>query len=176
MSTGTPCAECATTGFAGFCEHRTAPAPEATDRPVAFCPSCFADEEGGSWNCAAQPSYCANCGSGSVVSLPKWAVNEIRRSAAWVGARYYPDDETRARQRELAALRKAIGRWPGRSATVDEFNPGRWRLRQEGGDGSGFVWHETTAAREGDETPEAAIARTADCLPWVENPGTGVSS
>lgn len=137
-------------------------------RPVSFCPSCFADEDGGSWDHQAGPHYCLNCGSGSTVTLPKWAVDEIRRNAAWVGARYYPDDETRARRRELHALRKAIGRWPGRTASPIEDAPGMWRLRQEGSPGAGFTSIETMAPREGDETPVEAIKRTADLLPWVE--------
>lgn len=147
------------------------PAAEATDRPVAFCPSCFADEDGGSWNHQALESGCLNCGSSSTVVLPKWAVNAIRRSAAWVGSRYYPDDETKATYRELHALRKAIGRWPGRTVSAIEDDLGGWQVRQEGSKAAGFVRTETRIPREGDETPEQAMARRADCLPWVESPG-----
>jgi hypothetical protein len=170
MTAEPPCMECATAGMAGFCPHRPAPATQADiDRQVTFCPSCFADEDGGSWDHQAMAGYCLNCGSASTITLAKWAVNEIRRNAAWVGSRYYPDDETKARHRELLALRKAIGRWPGRTVTAMEDDPGGWRLRQAGeSKDDGFVWIETTVAREGDETPEQAIARTADRLPWVE--------
>lgn len=170
MSEGVPCGPCATSGVAGFCEHRSPAPPPVTDRPVFFCPSCFADEEGGSWNCEATASMCLNCGNMSTVLLPKWAVTEIRRSAAWVGARYYPDDETKARQRELRRLRREIGRWPGRTVEEVEDDPTVWRLRQEGSKDAGFAWSETLIKRVPGEPAEVAIARTADCLPWVPEP------
>lgn len=144
----------------------------ATEKQIGFCASCFASEEDGSWGhtVTAVGGYCLNCGAGGVVALPTWAIKEIRRNAAWVGARYYPDDATKDERAELLALRKAIGNWPGRTAThfqIEEAGPVRWCLRQDCMDKRRGVYVQCWTNALPGETAEQAIARTADMLPWA---------
>lgn len=70
-----------------------------------FCPGCFASSEGGSWDHGCDAAYCYNCGSGSTVQLPRWAIQSIRQQASWVGKRYYPHEEDQQAREELRALR-----------------------------------------------------------------------
>lgn len=84
---------------------------------VFFCCKCFADERGGSWNESVGEGHCFNCGAGGVtVRIPIWAVDMIRKSASWVGSRYYPNDEDKARYEERKALLALVKKFPGRSA------------------------------------------------------------
>lgn len=88
-----------------------------TDK-LHFCTSCFATSEDGSGGGTAHADYCTNCGSGgSSILIPAWAVTEIRRTASWVGKRYYPDREDFEISAELKKLRLAQQEYPGRSAT-----------------------------------------------------------
>lgn len=66
---------------------------EDRNKVEKFCPCCFASETSGSWDHVVIGGYCTNCGNGSTVDLPVWAIEEIRRNASWVGKRYYPCDE-----------------------------------------------------------------------------------
>lgn len=66
---------------------------ESNSTIKSFCPCCFASSTEGSWNHAVVAGYCTNCGNGSTVELPEWAIAEIRRNASWVGKRYYPNEE-----------------------------------------------------------------------------------
>lgn len=77
----------------------------SNDDELEFCPGCFATNEGGSWGCTAEGGYCFNCGSTGTVKMPRWAVDSIRRSASWVGKRYYPSEEDLSDHRELRYLR-----------------------------------------------------------------------
>lgn len=72
---------------------------------LEFCPGCFASEENGSWGCTTVNGHCMNCGSAGTIQIPRWAVDSIRRSASWVGKRYYPSAEDLDDQRELRYLR-----------------------------------------------------------------------
>lgn len=80
------------------------PSPPHLDE-LQFCPSCFASNENGSWNHVVVDNLCSNCGSIGTVKLPRWAVESIRRSASWVGKRYYPSEEDLLNSRELRYLR-----------------------------------------------------------------------
>ena len=97
---------------------------------------CFASETGGSWNHVVIPmpagGYCTNCGNGSTVPLPEWAIKSIREQASWVGKRYYPADEDREAQAERSALLALVTAFPGRAAEPDKLTPGRWMVFQAG--------------------------------------------
>ncbi len=143
-------------------------------RQLSFCPCCFATEENGSWdhtvaNLSDGSGYCMNCGNGSCVVLPAWAVDSIREQASWVGKRYYPNDEDRETTVELLALRDAIGRYPGRVAELkpasEDFGlPERWHVTQAMP--SGRTTTVMVAPIEG-ETADDVIKRTASRLPVV---------
>ena len=98
-----------------------------------FCPACFADEYAGSWGHTVRGGHCTNCGNGSTISIPTWAINEIRRTASWVGKRYYPDAEDHEISKEREALLALVKQFPGRTASEDPNNPGRWHVVQEAG-------------------------------------------
>lgn len=105
---------------------------------VSFCPMCFASDDGGSWGVGTIGDHCLNCGAGGAIHVPRWAVDEIRRSASWVGRRYYPQDEDREIDDERRALLATVTRFPGRHAEparryVDgewEHDPERWQVCQ----------------------------------------------
>jgi hypothetical protein len=108
-------------GVAKFVSPADTKAPAVRDdraATVLFCSLCFAnDEDGGSWGGGVCAAHCFNCGAGgSVVTLPKHAADAIRKSASWVGKRYYPSDEDREIQAELRVLRGLITDFPGRTA------------------------------------------------------------
>ncbi len=92
---------------------------------IDFCPACFASEHGGSWNHAIVNGYCSNCGNGSCVSMPIWAIEEIRRQASWVGKRYYPTPEDQEAEEELQTLRGMQTEFPGRSVERDVDEDGQ---------------------------------------------------
>lgn len=108
----------------------------AEERSRQFCPSCFADEQSGSWDHVVVAGYCTNCGNASTVLLPEWAIKEIRRCASWVGKRYYPNDEDHERFIERDALLALVKEFPGRTAEREEKNPGYWRVTQRTEKGS----------------------------------------
>lgn len=90
------------------------------DELTAFCPQCFATSEDGSWGQTSEyidykNNYCSNCGlNGAIIQISKWAASEIRKSASWVGKRYYPDQEDKDIKRELFLLRSMTKDFPGR--------------------------------------------------------------
>lgn len=93
------------------------------ERMLKFCPSCFASDESGSWNHVVEGTHCYNCGnSGGIIPVPAWAVDEIRRTASWVGKRYYPDKEDIERADELTRLRALIKEFPGRTARPASYD------------------------------------------------------
>lgn len=101
---------------------------------LGFCPSCFADEESGSWEHVVIGNHCTNCGaSNSIIQIPKWAVESIRRNASWVGRRYYPGEEDQEIQEERESLLNLVKTFPGRSAV--EVTPGRWEVKQKKANG-----------------------------------------
>jgi hypothetical protein len=138
-------------------------------RQLSFCPCCFATEETGSWDHVVTSGYCMNCGNGSCVTLPPWAVDSIREQASWVGKRYYPHREDHERNRELRSLRKAIGRWPGRTVEslerIDE--PDRAWVHQELWSDSEHATTSTICDRLPGESDDELIKRTAASLPVV---------
>ena len=101
---------------------------------VRFCPCCFADEDSGSWQHVVVSGHCTNCGNGSTVELPRWAVDSIREQASWVGKRYYPHVEDREAAAERAALLALVTSFPGRTAKESD-DPGRWNVTQQRADG-----------------------------------------
>jgi len=103
-----------------------------TDRHklASFCTRCFASDSDGSWGETVQGDHCFNCGAGGALSLPRWAVEEIRRNASWVGRHYYPNDEDRARQEEILRLRKQVTHFPGRSAAPPRLPDRSWVVLQ----------------------------------------------
>lgn len=61
---------------------------------ILFCPRCFASSDNASWGEPIMEGHCFNCGAGGcTVKLPRWAIEMIRKSASWVGKRYYPHEE-----------------------------------------------------------------------------------
>jgi hypothetical protein len=106
---------------------------------VSFCTRCFADDHGGSWGAGVMDGgHCLNCGAGGAISLPRWAVEEIRRSASWVGRRYYPQSEDIEIHEERCALLALVPSFPGRTARPAKRieqgervpDEGRWEVEQ----------------------------------------------
>lgn len=103
---------------------------------IAFCPMCFASDDGGSWGVGTIGDHCFNCGANGSIAVPRWATNAIRQSASWVGRRYYPGDEDREIDAERRALLATVKVFPGREVAparqfVDgewEPDPGRWEI------------------------------------------------
>lgn len=144
-----------------------------SDRIVAFCVQCFADEDSGSWSHAVIPEadFCANCcASGTLVRIPARAVGSIRQQASWVGKRYYPNDEDRQRYEERADLLETISVFPGRSARLEED---RWVVTQLLPDGR----HVSTFVRKQDaaDAMEAMRASKLRFVPAHKLPGTGAA-
>jgi hypothetical protein len=106
-----------------------------------FCPQCFADEGSGSWDHHVirhdAGGHCTNCGNGSCIQIPKWAIDSIRQQASWVGKRHYPHDEDRERYVERQALLSLVVTFPGRTAErlADDTDPPSWNVSQVMPDG-----------------------------------------
>jgi hypothetical protein len=120
------------------------------DYMLAFCVLCFADEESGSWDhivvkVGAGTTHCTNCGAGgSTVTIPKWAVDNIRQNSSWVGKRYYPNEEDKDAQVERQALLKLVPSFPGRSAVFKPEYSNWWVTQVENGRSvSTFAYAET---------------------------------
>lgn len=74
-----------------------------------FCTRCFACSDGGSWGGGVHQEFCENCcSSGANPSLTRGEIDDIRQSAAWVGKRYYKDDESIKEYEELRLLRSKM--------------------------------------------------------------------
>lgn len=137
----------------------TTPVAEKNDahlQVVDFCPGCFADSRGGSWGPGVEGQWCANCGSHGTVRMPLWAIDSIRRSASWVGKRYYPSQEDRELSAELRYLRSLVPPPPGRTvrrADYDGCNENDWVVKQEYPDGSSTT---TTVRADCDEQARLA--------------------
>lgn len=120
-----------------------------------FCPACFADEGSGSWMHAVirtdRGGHCANCGNGSCIDIPKWAIELIRQKASWVGKRYYSHDEDRVAHLERRTLLALVKEFPGRTATrvVDDPDPLSWNVYQKMPDGRSV---QTTVRAPDEET------------------------
>lgn len=152
-------------------EARPCPTCRAKKRaePMIFCVMCFADSEGGSWGDSVvsddrRNTHCFNCGSGgSGITMPRWAVEEIRRNASWVGKRYYANDEDRELQHELQLLRALVTDFPGRKAepSTAPGNEGCWVITQQLGPGKSVSI--MTKAASAEEALEWARLR----LPYV---------
>lgn len=105
--------------------------------PTLFCTRCFATEVDGSWDHVVygeeSNNYCTNCGGGNTsVKLPRWAVEDIRQNASWVGKRYYPHQEDGEKNEELHRLRALVTEFPGRTAEELEEDPLRPPIREDG--------------------------------------------
>lgn len=124
-----------------------------------FCPPCFATEEEGSGGSTCDGVYCYNCGSGGTVALPRWAIVSIREQASWVGKRFYPHDEDREAHDELAALRRRMTTFPGRTARPPTDTKPKWRVEQKRGKSTVMVWVDA-------DSEEEALEQTKDRLPW----------
>lgn len=126
-----------------------------------FCPGCFADDLGGSWNHTTQGGYCNNCGAGGTVQIPVWAVESIRKQASWVGKRYYPADEDLRIQRELKYHRSLAELPPDRTAKAVEVGEedGYWSVVQPQPGG-------TIQCSVKADSAEEALQKTKDRLPW----------
>jgi len=147
-------------------------AAEKLDRfeQVSFCPQCFADDYEGSWGAGVLPGgHCINCGAGGAIPMPRWAVEQIRQSASWVGRRYYPGDEDREIEAERRALLATVTTFPGRVAeparTLEGrewvLEPGHWTVKQYLTDGRSIST--TVKADSADE----AIEKTRYALRYV---------
>jgi hypothetical protein len=97
---------------------------------IDFCTLCFASSIDGSWNHVVIGDYCSNCGSYGIINIPESAVDSIRKSASWVGKRYYPDGEDGATQKEIKALRALVTNFPGRDA-IETSEFGIWYVTQK---------------------------------------------
>lgn len=98
---------------------------------IEFCPGCFSSSDGGSCGEGIVGGNCYNCGAGSDVRIPRWAVESIRTQASWVGRRYYPGPEDKENAQELKYLRALPKAFPGRSAEPDKEEKYRWWVKQE---------------------------------------------
>lgn len=112
---------------------------ENLDR-VLFCPTCFATSEDGSWGGRVEANgYCTNCGGGVPVGsqgMPSWMVKAIRKSASWVGKRYYPHEEDTRLARERRELLALVPFFPGRTARLYDPSTGQWCVDQWSDTGS----------------------------------------
>lgn len=135
---------------------------------VLFCCLCFAnDSDGGSWGGGISPQHCFNCGAGgSVVSIPAFVSDEIRKNASWVGKRYYPCEEDLENHAELVALRNTITEFPGRTAEActDRNGDKYWRVQQN--TGNGLYTSQTFPRLEG-ETPADGLAKARTSMRYV---------
>lgn len=123
---------------------------------INFCPSCFASTDNSSWGGEVFVGGCTNCGHGPPISMPRWAAEQIRKSASWVGRRYYPSDEDKEDQAERRALLDLVKEFPGRRAEpVDPLVPAvEWRVVQA--TAPGRVSYATFIAGSAEEAMEAA--------------------
>lgn len=127
---------------------------------INFCPCCFASSDGGSGGCNVMDGHCLNCGAGSseAIKLPRWAIEEIRKNASWVGKRYYPSEEDKTHDNELKQLRSLLpNKLPGRTATK-----------------SGYGWHVVQLLHNGNvstyvqaDTEEEALEKAKTLLPFA---------
>jgi hypothetical protein len=136
---------------------------------VLFCPCCFASGDGGSWTRgeAVVPGLCSNCGAGGEdTRLPRWAIDAIRRSASWVGKRYYPCEEDKEHYDEVQALRALVKKFPGRSVRLGEDGTFWWVTQEKGGGTSTSIMIEKSQAK----TAKEALEKARLSLPYVPNP------
>lgn len=127
---------------------------------LEFCPRCFATEEDGSWCGGVSDAFCPNCGANSSsIRIPRWAVESIRRSATWVGKRYYPDEEDKDTWNELTYHRSKVRHFPGRS--VGRARDSTWMVSQRLP--SGAVQCIFIEARTGPQ----ALKKVKTLLPYV---------
>jgi len=135
---------------------------ENPDELLEFCVCCFASSENGSWNHTIEGGHCYNCGAGGPETrMPRWAIDSIRKSASWVGKRYYPGEEDRAIQEEIKTLRAMVTTFPGRS--VEMCDPGQWKVTQKTGKGR-TTWILINALTE-----QEAFDKARTLLPYVAN-------
>lgn len=131
-----------------------------------FCVMCFADESDGSWGHVTIPesNYCTNCSSGgTLIQIPRGAVESIRRNASWVGKRYYPADEDSISFREREELLKLVQSFPGRSAKALEDESGRWEVSQRSPD------RRTTSTWVSAESGDDALRRAKSLTYYSED-------
>jgi hypothetical protein len=147
---------------------------EDLSRPLTFCVLCFATDEGGSWGGSVESSgtatHCFNCGAGGTgFSLPRQAVDEIRKNASWVGKRYYPSSEDFDNREEVQALRALPTKHWGRSATRSAFadDKDKWTVTQLL---KGNPLHRTVSVFVAAETAEEALEKAKLLLPYVPSP------
>lgn len=93
------------------------PPANSKDELQEFCVRCFASSVDGSWDHVVQSGYCTNCGGGQCLSVPRWAIEQVRSNASRVGKRYYPAKEDGEVYRELAYLRSVA---PGHVIGAEE--------------------------------------------------------
>jgi hypothetical protein len=149
---------------------RQEPTGEQTWRDrLWFCCSCFASEEGpgSGWGDRCQNGYCLNCGHGPQAQISRAAIEEIRRTAGWVGRRFYPDQEAIEMWAELSALRVLAPADPTDQAeeALDDqgasYAPRHWWVyRRKGTTRTGIGTIEAATAEE-------AIERARPKLPYV---------
>ena len=94
---------------------------------IYFCPCCFGSADNSSWG-ECVDDYCYNCGSGSTLKIPRWAVESLRKQASWVGKRYYPHEEDVDSQKELRLLRSLMPDNPEDEVTPTEG--GYWSVER----------------------------------------------
>lgn len=105
---------------------------------ILFCPWCFASQDNASWHGELIEGACMNCGvSNGTVKIPRFAVEEIRKQASWVGKRYYPHEEDKELHKERMELMKLVKEFPGR--TIEPAGRRRWEIAQKGPNGSTSV-------------------------------------
>ena len=139
---------------------------------IYFCVCCFASEDGGSWGGGPirGVGHCTNCGAGgSSFQLPRYAINEIRRNASWVGSRYYPSDDDHERHAELRELRSTVKHFPGRTVEYKEPDPqdrykGYWLITQRM---TPTKTRSLMLDADRASTPEKALEVTKCDLPYV---------
>ncbi len=136
-------------------------AAQPGEREIYFCSMCFAESD--------LAFHCHNCGAGGTnVSIPIGHAELIRKSASWVGKRYYPSDDDKAERAEIERLRLAIGTWPGRTVKASSLaNEPEHARRVDVEQKTEKGWTQISTERADGETDEQIIRRTAAHLPWI---------
>lgn len=138
------------------------------EKIAIFCTMCLASDTDASWGGEAMDGHCFNCGAGGcTVQIPRWAVENIRKNASWVGKRYYAHEEDHEAAKEMRALRGLATEYPGRS-TEKSVDGQAWWVMQKMGDGR------TVSVLIGiDKAPTAAEAmeKMKLSLPYVPKGG-----
>jgi len=145
------------------------PEDQNTDQSVPFCVLCFGSADNSSWGEQVTDQHCMNCGAGgSAISIPRWAIDSIRKNASWVGKRYYPNEEDIEDRLEAKRLRKLVTNFPGRTAQAPDDQYTGWVVRQKMPNGRTLSMGFPSASSE-----EEALDMARTKLPYYDEESLG---